>query len=114
MTVKSRGRDVHDLGIPAGQPDYTPKSEKDRMWHMRRMKDAPTREDLLLEDASRTRERLLQIELSAGANASYEEQAGNYALAQAHRKYANYCKAVRLNRPLPESLQNKPQHKEPQ
>jgi len=63
-----------------------------------------SRADLLAAEKLRTRERLLQVELSAGANASFEEMAGNYDLAETHRKYANYCKLIRQNRPLPDSL----------
>lgn len=63
-----------------------------------------SRADLLEADRLRTRERLLQVELSAGFNASYEEMAGNWELAELHRKYGNYMKLIRQNRPLPEKL----------
>jgi len=72
---------------------------------MKRKQGGPDNEELLLEAQSRTRERLLQIELSAGANASYEERAGNWEVAEIHRTYAGYCKAVRMNLPLPGKLQ---------
>jgi len=52
---------------------------------------------------------VIEIELRAGKNASYEEKAGNYELAQVHRAYARMAKQVRMGLPL-QDLFTTPQH----
>ena len=98
----SRKDDLETPGYASGvQPTHT--SEE-----MRKMRGPEamrmSRTDLLEAEKLRTRERLLQVELSAGFNASYEEMAGNYDVAQLHRKYAGYMKLIRQNRALPETM----------
>ena len=54
------------------------------------------------------RDGLIQIELRAGKNASFEERAGNFALAEVHRQYAHAAKQARMGLPMQDLFTQEP------